>query len=78
MSQQALIAAMEKEAKRIGATLSTTNSSSHYKITGDMVVNYYPFSAKRTAFIEGTKKGVSGVSPEAAVQMCMTNQQDYE
>ncbi len=41
----------------------------HFQIVGPLLVNYYPFSTKRTAYVAGTTKGIQNVSPAAAVAM---------
>ena len=43
----------------------------HYQLTGGkFLVNYYPHSKKRTAYIAGTFKSISNVSPVEAIKMC--------
>lgn len=44
----------------------------HYKIHGKLLVNYYPLSANRTAYVDGTTKGIKGVSPADAIAMAMS------
>jgi len=41
-------------------------------IGGPLLVNYYPFSDKRTAYIAGTKKGIENVSMKKAIKMAIT------
>ena len=41
----------------------------HFQINGKLLVNYYPFSKDKTAYIAQTKNGFKHVSPEVAVQM---------
>lgn len=43
----------------------------HCQIKGPLLVNYYPNSKKRSAYIAGTKKNTQGVTPEQAVAMSM-------
>lgn len=52
--------------------LIVQRSPQHFQIeNGHLLVNYYPFSKKRTAYVEGTAEGVRDVTPERAVQMAM-------
>lgn len=45
----------------------------HFHLTGGpLLVNYYPTSKKRTAYVAGTTGRRSGVTPEQAVEMCFT------
>lgn len=44
----------------------------HVQLRGDLLVNYYPESKKRTAYVAGTTKGRKLVSPSEAVGMCFT------
>lgn len=41
----------------------------HVQIYGPLLVNYYPDSRKKTAYIGGTKVGIHGVSPEQALSL---------
>lgn len=44
----------------------------HVQIVGGAImVNYYPLSKSRTAYLAGTTKGQKGVSPEQAVAMAL-------
>ena len=42
----------------------------HIQLKGPLLVNYYPKSKTRTAYIAGTSKGTKHVTPEQAIQMC--------
>lgn len=42
----------------------------HYQICGPLLVNYYPLSKRRTAYVAGTTEGRAGVDPNQAVKMC--------
>lgn len=42
----------------------------HYQLKGTFLVNYYPHSKKRTAYVAGTYKSVQNVTPERAIEMC--------
>ena len=44
----------------------------HMQLKGALLVNYYPNSTKRTAYVAGTKKKELHVTPERAIQMTMT------
>ncbi len=43
----------------------------HLQLKGDLLVNYYPLSKDKSAYVAGTKKAVKGVIPSDAVNMCM-------
>ena len=43
----------------------------HFQFRGKSLVNYYPFSKGKTAYVAGTKKGVKNISHHKAVQMAM-------
>jgi len=45
------------------------STNGHYKIHGALLVNYYPLSAARTAYVARTTKGVKNVTPAQAVAM---------
>ena len=44
----------------------------HCQLKGDLLVNYYPYSKKRSAYVAGTTKGKEQVSFNEAVQMCFS------
>lgn len=43
----------------------------HLQLKGHFLVNYYPESKKRSAYVAGTTKAVNYVTPKQAVEMCM-------
>ena len=45
--------------------------SGHYQIFGKLLVNYYPDSLRKTAYVAGTTKGIRGVTPDQAIEMSM-------
>ena len=48
----------------------------HFQIIGKhLIVNYYPQSRRRTAYVSGTQEGFHWIDPEQAVEMAM-NQPD--
>ena len=51
-----------------GATV-TDKGNGHYQVRGRLLVNYYPFSKRRTAYVAATTHGKEGVSPTEAVAM---------
>lgn len=55
----------------ISVAFPKTNNG-HYQIQGKLLVNYYPFSKNRTAYVAGTTSGYPHVSPKRAVEMAMT------
>lgn len=42
----------------------------HIQLKGPLLVNYYPTSKKKSAYVAGTKKAASRVSPKQALDMC--------
>jgi len=44
--------------------------ANHYQFKGLLLVNYYPNSKDKSAYIAGTKKAHKNVTPEQAVAMC--------
>lgn len=51
-----------------GAILNV-NANGHFQIRGLLLVNYYPFAKKRTAYVAATTRGRTRVTPEQAVAM---------
>lgn len=41
----------------------------HFQIKGELLVNYYPFAKKRTAYIAATTRGISGATISQAVAL---------
>lgn len=54
-----------------GATVVECTAG-HYQIKGRLLVNYYPFSKRRTAYVAQTTHGKRDVSPTEAVNMAFT------
>lgn len=44
----------------------------HIQLKGALMVNYYPNSKSKSAYIAGTKKASKQVTPEMAIDMCFT------
>ena len=44
----------------------------HIQLQGPLLVNYYPSSKNRSAYVAGTTKGINHVTPEAAVALCFS------
>lgn len=42
----------------------------HIQLRGPLLVNYYPGSKSRSAYVAGTKKAAKNVKPEEALAMC--------
>ncbi len=42
----------------------------HYQLQGPLLVNYYPNSKNKTAYVAGTFRSVKHVTPKQAVAMC--------
>ena len=63
---------LESAAKAKGITI-VDRGNGHLQLTGGpLLVNYYPESKNRTAYVAGTTKRAVGVDPERAVSMCFT------
>jgi len=41
-------------------------------VGGDYLVNYYPTSRNRTAYVAGAARGIHNVSPEQAAELAFT------
>lgn len=66
------IEVLEREAMKHDLSVNVLNHG-HVQIKGGLLlVNYYPNSKNRTAYIGQTKKGVRNVSPIQAIQMAIT------
>lgn len=57
------------ESRHPGAVKVHDCGNGHVQIHGPLLVNYYPDSKRRTAYVEGTKQGKHHVSPEEALAM---------
>ena len=44
----------------------------HLQLLGKLLVNYYPESKRRTAYVDGTKTSKNNVEPDEAIRMTMT------
>lgn len=68
-----ILAELEEKVKAAGLTLQLRDQNTgHYQITGGKVLlNYYPLSMNRTAYIQGTKNGVKHVDADKAVRMAL-------
>ena len=62
-------------AKRYGASVDV-KPNGHFQLRGDLLVNYYPLSKTRTAYVAGTTKGVKHCTPENAVKLCFSAPQE--
>jgi len=49
----------------------TEKRKGHFYIKGDLLVNYYPYSEKKTAYVAGTRNAKYGVSPKQAIKMAI-------
>ncbi len=68
----AVLAELERLCKEKGIELEAVGwpfGNGHYKIHGKLIVNYYPLSAKLTAYVKGTTKGIQNVTPAHAIEM---------
>jgi 5-methylcytosine-specific restriction endonuclease McrA len=55
-------------AKKRGAQVVECGGG-HFQIRGRLLVNYYPFSKKRSAYVAGTLRAEHNISPAQAVAM---------
>jgi 5-methylcytosine-specific restriction endonuclease McrA len=71
--QQKLIDELVKHAAEadVRVEMPRTNNG-HFKLHGKLLVNYYPFSKNKTAYVAGTTTGYPNVSPKRAVEMATT------
>lgn len=42
----------------------------HVQLKGSLLVNYYPYSKNKSAYVAGTKKATKHVKPREAISMC--------
>jgi len=59
---------IRRYAKERGAIV-TDLGSGHFQIRGSLLVNYYPLSRRKTAYVASTKRGRYNVTPEEAVNI---------
>lgn len=69
---QSIINDLEKLAEAKGITVIDCSNGHYQLIGGPLLVNYYPYSKKKTAYVSSTTQGRFGVTPEEAVNMCFT------
>ena len=69
-----LVNQLRKLAEPIGLEVVCVNEAGgHYQVRGGaLLVNWYPFSAKQTAYVSATKKGVQNASPEQVIGLATT------
>ena len=60
---------LNAECERRGCEL-LERGNGHFQIKGPLLVNYYPFSKQRTAYVKNTTEGRKNVEPRQAVSMC--------
>ena len=48
----------------------TDKGNGHIQLRGPLLVNYYPTSKNKSAYVAGTKKAAKHVTPEQALDMC--------
>lgn len=72
MKNYALVAELQKLCDEAGIKLEKMwGDNGHYQIHGKLLVNYYPLSKKRSAYVARTTKGKNDVTPAQAVAMAM-------
>lgn len=63
---------LRRLAKDKGLTI-VERPNGHYQIIGEhLLVNYYPDSKRRTAYVGATSEGIHNVTPEKAIYMALT------
>jgi hypothetical protein len=70
-ADQRMLTQLRKTATRVGAQVELKGAG-HFHIQGALLVNYYPFSKKRTAYVANTTKSVAHLEPRDAVKLAMT------
>lgn len=60
---------LKREAEAAGLTLDWKSEHHVHIKGGPFLVNYYPFSKKRTAYVASTRRGEQQVTPKRACQM---------
>ena len=72
MSKDSILKKLRAECEKIGAELVECGNNGHFQIKGKLLVNYYPFSKKLTAYVAGTTTGKKSCTPAEAVLMSKT------
>lgn len=69
-----MVTALRRLAEPAGfEVVCVSEAAGHYQVRGGaLLVNWYPFSAKRTAYVKATKKGIPNASPEQVIQLATT------
>lgn len=60
---------LETLAKKSGVEY-IDKGSGHIQLKGPLLVNYYPNSKSKSAYVAGTKKAAKRVTPKEAIAMC--------
>lgn len=63
-----MLTRLQNLASQSGVTVSL-KSEGHFHLQGALLVNYYPFAAKRTAYVANTVKSFQHVDMKAAIRM---------
>ena len=66
--QRAFVEGLSQLCHEKGATLQDKGNG-HFQIRGRLLVNYYPFSKLGSAYVAGTAKAATQVTPSKAVTM---------
>jgi len=64
-----IINQLENAAKKAGLWIEKKDDHHYHILGGAMIVSYYPFSKKQTAYVCGTRRSATGVTPREAVAM---------
>lgn len=70
-ADEKMLTQLRQTAGRYGVQVEI-KSAGHFHIQGALLVNYYPFSAKRTAYVANTTKAIKDVAPKDAVKLAVT------
>lgn len=69
MTEAQILKRIEELAATRGVKIALQGKG-HYHLKGKLLVNYWPFSANRTAYVAGTTGSAKNVTPEQAIDMC--------
>lgn len=60
---------LEQKARKAGVEY-IDKGNGHIQLKGPLLVNYYPRSKTKTAYVAGTNKGMKHVTEDQAIAMC--------
>ena len=62
---------MYDKCKNFDLVTVTHKGNGHYQIRGKVLVNHYPNSKKRIAYVAGTNEGIKGVTPCQSIRLAL-------